>query len=138
VADGLAAVAANAGQRVFVVQSDGQPPDSRPFLRRDGNGMTTIRVESGDGNGAAAAVADLTKQFEFQSSNLFVLIAVPSPDTSPAAVMLGRTARRAVIVATDGVTRFEEARRTADLLRQSGVELAAGVLLATETRRVFR
>jgi Mrp family chromosome partitioning ATPase len=34
-----------------------------------------------------------------------------------------------VIVATNGVTRFADARRTADLLRQSGVDVVAGILV---------
>jgi len=57
------------------------------------------------------------------------LVAVPSPDISPAAVMLGRTSPHAALVATRGVTRFGEARRTADLLRQAGVDVAAGILV---------
>jgi capsular polysaccharide biosynthesis protein len=129
VAEALGVVAANAGQRVVVVQSDGHTVDPGRFLRRDDPEITTITVASSNGAGAAAAVAEVEKQYELDASNLFVLVAVPSPDISPAAMMVSRTARRAVITATAGVTRFKEARRTADLLRASGVDLVAGVLL---------
>jgi capsular polysaccharide biosynthesis protein len=138
VADGLGAAAAHAGQRVVVVQSDGHGTDLNRFVARDVPGMTTINVPNGNGNGAAAAVADVQKKFEFGSSNIFIVVAVPSPDISPAAVQLGGTAKRAVIAATAGVTRVQDARRTADLLRRSGVDVAAGVLLTRRSGRASR
>jgi Mrp family chromosome partitioning ATPase len=60
-----------------------------------------------------------------------VLVPVPSPDVNPKALVLGRTIKHSVIVATNGVTRFGDARRTADLLRQSGVDVVAGILVNT-------
>jgi len=59
----------------------------------------------------------------------FVLMSVPSPDVSPAALALGRSVKQSIIVATDGVTHFGDARRTADLLRESGVDVLAGILV---------
>jgi capsular polysaccharide biosynthesis protein len=59
----------------------------------------------------------------------FMLVPVQSPDVSSKALVLGRTIKHSVIVATNGVTRFADARRTADLLRQSGVDVVAGILV---------
>jgi Mrp family chromosome partitioning ATPase len=129
VAAGLGAVAAQAGERVLVVQGDGQAPDHR-LPAAEVAGMTTVAVPSETGAGIAAVVTDMRR--ELASPDTIVLIAVPSPDTNPSALMLGRTAKRAVIVATAGVTRFPDARRTAELLRYSGVDVVAAIL---QTRR---
>jgi hypothetical protein len=129
VATGLGAVVAQAGQRVVVVQSDGHSSH-----RREVAGMTTITAPSDNGTGITAAVTDVRKHRDFASGDTFVLVAVPSPDTSPSALVLGRTAKRTVLVATAGVTRFHDARRTADLLRHSGIEVVAGILLTRRAR----
>jgi Mrp family chromosome partitioning ATPase len=54
---------------------------------------------------------------------------VPAPDVSPAALALGRSIQQSVLVATQGVTHYGEVRRTADLLRQSGIDVVAGILV---------
>jgi capsular polysaccharide biosynthesis protein len=130
VAEGLGAVASDAGQRVAVIQRDGHSPNS--------TGLTGARVGAnattdghGNGSGATAAVAEMNgqdKDLEATSSDL-VLVSVPSPDTSPAALSLGRNIKQAVLVSTLGVTRFADARRTAELLRESGVRVVAGILV---------
>jgi Mrp family chromosome partitioning ATPase len=130
VAEGLGAVASDAGQRVAVIQRDGHSPNS--------TGLTGARVGAnattdghGNGSGATAAVAEMNgqdKDLEATSSDL-VLVSVPSPDTSPAALSLGRNIKQAVLVSTIGVTRFADARRTAELLRESGVRVVAGILV---------
>jgi Mrp family chromosome partitioning ATPase len=56
-------------------------------------------------------------------------MSVPSPDVSPAALALGRSVKHSILVATDGVTHFGDARRTAELLRESGVNVLAGILV---------
>jgi Mrp family chromosome partitioning ATPase len=95
--------------------------------------MRTVAAPSENGGGIDAAVATATEQREGDSAMTVVLVAVPSPDISPAAVLLRRTARRAVLTATAGVTRFQDARRTADLLRQAGVDVVAAILLPRRT-----
>jgi hypothetical protein len=54
---------------------------------------------------------------------------LPPPLHGPATPWLEAPASTAVIVATKGRTRFSEARRTGDLLRQVGIEPVAAVLL---------
>lgn len=129
VAQGLGAVAARAGQRVVVVQADGHSPDPQAAPVRDVDGLTTITPTSENGTGLTTAVANARRQQDIASPGTVVLIAVPSPDSSPNAILLGRTAKRAVLTATAGVTRFTDARRTAELLRRAGVDVVAGVLL---------
>jgi capsular polysaccharide biosynthesis protein len=72
--------------------------------------------------------AGQTHELEFPDDD-FRLVPVESPDVNPKALVLGRTIKHSVIVATNGVTRFGDARRTADLLRQSGVDVVAGILV---------
>jgi capsular polysaccharide biosynthesis protein len=124
----LGAVAAEAGQRVFVVESDGGSNGFR-WPHPEVTGLTTITPTPDGVLAAPRAVAEIQSRYEFGSSNALLVIAVPSPDASPTALMLAHTANRAMVVATAGVTRFSEARRTADLLRQSEVEVAAALLL---------
>src|SRR5919204_466293 len=88
-------------------------------------GTSTLRV--------TARAPTATKQHNRDSARTFVLVAVPSPDTRPTAVLLRRTAKRAVLAATAGITRFQDARRTAELLRQSGVDVVAAILLPRGT-----
>jgi hypothetical protein len=92
-------------------------------------GLTTITAPPDNGQATAAAVADAWKRADGQAANTFVLVSVPSPDTSPTALLLSRTTRRAVLAATAGATRFQDAQRTAALLRNSGVEVVAAILL---------
>ena len=135
----LGEVALDSGQRVVVVHGNGYAPAPRQLTSgSDGAGMRTIAAPSDNRGDLDAAVASATEQFNGDSAGTFVLVAVPSPDTSPTAVMLGRTARRAVLTATAGVTRFRDARRTADLLRQSGVDVVAAILLPRRTARKDR
>ncbi len=89
------------------------------------------------GAGQHAAVVELNGSAAIEKHDLestgdeLVLVPVPSPDVNPKALVLGRTIKHSVIVATNGVTRFGDARRTADLLRQSGVDVVAGILVNT-------
>jgi capsular polysaccharide biosynthesis protein len=136
VASGLGAAAALAGQRVVVIQADGHAapegnghtPNGGWFPRQPVTGMTTVTPPE-DGGGTVTAITQLLKQYDFQSADTLLVVAVPSPDTNPIALLLGPGAKRAVLAATAGVTRFREARRTAELLRQAGVEIAAAILL---------
>jgi len=136
---GLGEVALDSGQRVVVVHGNGYAPAPRQLTSGgDIAGLTTIAAPSNNRGDLDAAVASATEEYNGDSARTLVLVAVPSPDTSPTAVMLGRTAKRAVLAATAGVTRFRDARRTADLLRQSGVDVVAAILLPRRTARKDR
>ena len=127
VAGGLGTVAAGAGQRVTVIEFDGHEIDSSRSFRSEVAGLTTITMPTVLSE-SPAGVARL-RGLEGLQEGEFVLMSVPSPDTSPAALALGRSIRQSVLVATHGVTHFGDARRTADLLRQSGIDVVAGILL---------
>jgi len=133
VAAGLGAVAAEAGQRVVVVQRDGRSPERPALPTSAAGGLTTVTAPAENGASLAATVTEVRR--EVASPDTFVLVAVPSPDSSPSAFLLGRTAKRAVVVATAGVTRIQDARRSAELLRYSGIEVAAAIL---QTRRASK
>jgi Mrp family chromosome partitioning ATPase len=127
VAAGLGTVAATAGQRVTVMEFDGHANGSpRPF-RSEVAGLTTITMPTALSE-SPHGVARLGGLEGVQEGE-FVLMSVPSPDVSPAALALGRSIQQSVLVATHGMTRFGDARRTADLLRQSGIDVVAGILL---------
>ncbi len=131
---GLGEVALDSGQRALVVHGNGHAPTPRQLTPGgDMAGLTTIAAQSNNRADLDAAVASATEEYDGDSAGTLVLVAVPSPDTSPTAITLGRTAKRAVLAATAGVTRFRDARRTADLLRQSGVDVVAAILLPRRT-----
>lgn len=127
VAGGLGTVAAGAGQRVTVIEFDGHSPDSPRTFRSEIAGLTTIAMPPTLGD-SPAGVARLNGLQGLRDGE-FVLMAVPSPDVSPTALALGRSIQRSVLVATHGVTRYGDVRRTADLLRQSGIDVLAGILV---------
>ena len=58
------------------------------------------------------------------------ILAVPTPEVSAYAINIGRVVDHAVLVATSGVTRFADARRAAELLREAGATIAATLFLA--------
>jgi len=127
VAAGLGTVAATAGQRVTVMEFDGHANGSRKPFRSEVAGLSVIAIPAGLSE-SPAGVARLRRLDGVQDGE-FVLMSVPSPDVSPAALALGRSIKQSVLVATHGITRYGDARRTADLLRQSGIDVVAGILL---------
>ena len=62
------------------------------------------------------------------------LVAAPSPDTNPRAVLLARSSDVAVLVATTGITHFADAERTSTLLRSAGTDVVAAILLPPAKR----
>jgi capsular polysaccharide biosynthesis protein len=137
VAVGLGAAAAHAGQRVVVVEADGDGADPR-WLPAKVNGMTTVTAHSNNGAQTAGAVAAVQEQYDFQTADTLVLVSVPSPETSVSGILAGRTARRAVLAATAGVTRYRDARHTAQVLQQSGIEIVVGILVPPPATRRWR
>lgn len=118
VATRLGQEAAEAGQQVAVLQADGAGGHHPPAF--DLNGLQTIAVY---GDGSAGT-----------TQGHLVFVSVPAPETNPAALMLTREVKGAVLVATEGQTRFGEARRTAELLRRSGANIVGAMLLPREKR----
>lgn len=58
-----------------------------------------------------------------------VVTSVPTPTSHPVAMALAARTDAAIVVATAGSTRLEDARETAELLRMSGVPLVASILI---------
>jgi capsular polysaccharide biosynthesis protein len=135
VAVALGTAATQTGQRVVVVKDSGFSSNGHHggsanghwFPRSQAEGLTTVTLGSSDGATATAAVADLYRDEE---SHPFVLVAAPSPDRSPTALLLARSTRYAIVSATAGRTRFRDARRTADVLREAGIAVLAGILVS--------
>lgn len=125
VADRLAAVAADSGQRVLVVQTDNLAGRLPKPVSQNGSRVTTVPAgASEDKRVATEALEQLADRYDF------AVVSVGSPNTNPSAFSLARSTDLAVVVATSGVTPFGEARRTAESLRQAGVDLVASFLLA--------
>jgi capsular polysaccharide biosynthesis protein len=80
-------------------------------------GQTVAVVPTTALDGSPLPAADLT------------VIAAPSPESSSRVVRLAAAGGPAIVVATEGVTRFGDAQRTADLVRQAGAEVVAAVLV---------
>ena len=80
-------------------------------------GQTAAVIPTSTMDGGAAPASDLT------------VVAALSPESSARVVRLAGAGGPAIVVATTGDTRFREARRTAELLRQAGAEVVAAVLL---------
>ena len=130
VATRLGAEAAQAGQKVAVLQADGDGAHVQTAPQLDG--LRTIAVYGDRFATAAGLRAVLNGEAREAPQDHLVLVAVPAPDARPSALMLTPEVNGAVVVATKGRTRFGEARRTAELLRQSGVEIVAAMLLPRE------
>jgi capsular polysaccharide biosynthesis protein len=131
---GLAAVAAQTGQRVAVIQRNGHAPDKTDLSRMRVAAVNAAAVSHGNGGSSSSSEGGDGRHDDDldTSSNDLVLVSAPSPDTSPAALTLGRKVKQAVLVSTLGVTRFGDARRTAELLRESGIRVVAGILVPRE------
>jgi len=125
VADRLGAVAADSGQRVLVVQTDRLAGSLPQPVSQNGSRLTIIPgASSEDKQAATQALEQLAGGYDF------AVVSVGSPNANPSAFALAHSADLAVVVATAGVTPIDEARRTAELLRQAGVTLVASFLLA--------
>jgi len=123
VAAQLGAVAADSGQRVLVVHTESL--SGRQLASLNGSLWTTVPVASpNDTHVAMEALDELGGRYDF------AVLSVGSPDTNPSAFSLARSADLAVLVATAGVTRFADARRAAEALRQAGIDLVACFLLS--------
>jgi capsular polysaccharide biosynthesis protein len=124
---GLGAAAAETGERVLVFQSDGggeatvEPPALLP--NGDGPRLTTVTMTTNEDAKAAALAWAQDCQYDL------TIVAVSSPESSPYAISAARATDHAVLIATEGKTRFESARRSAEVLREAGATLAASILV---------
>jgi len=131
----LGAAAAHSGERVLVVRADadrtGIPHSSagNGSAAPNGSSVTTIALPATpDAATGLKALAGGTAQYDL------AVLAVASPDRNPAFFSLAEPARVALLVATAGRTRLHDARRTAELLRQSGCDLAGSIILSKPGR----
>jgi capsular polysaccharide biosynthesis protein len=124
----LGAVASHAGERVLVVRSEADLAGLPALSGNGSNGasVTTIALPS-----TADALKGLKAMANGSGRYDFAVLSVPSPDRNAAALSLADTARVVLLVTTARQTHFSEARRTAELLRQSGVDVAGTIF---ETR----
>ena len=129
---GLAAAAAVAGQRVLLFRDNaaGQNghADFTVALKGHAAGMTTMTVGSDDASSAELALAHANGQYDV------IVLAAPSPESSPYTLSAARLVNHTVLVATAGVTRFTDARRSADLLREAGATVGASILVSKPRR----
>jgi len=127
VAEMLARAAAQVHHRVLIVRTSGL-----------GEGLERLDTPAGHGSAVVLARPDMIGWNGYASQNydrfdLIIHCAQP-PMADPSMAWATPAACSAILVATQRATRFSEARRTAEHLRQVGVETAAAILLP----RVFR
>jgi capsular polysaccharide biosynthesis protein len=80
-----------------------------------------------------AAQAETAPELDEPSEDRLTFVAVPAPFLSPLAVTMANNVDGAVIVAVSRSTRVADVVRTAELLRQVGVEPQAGILIPKES-----
>jgi capsular polysaccharide biosynthesis protein len=124
-ASGLARAAASFGQQVLVVEAEasgnGRSPKQR---RRFKSGRGTVTLASVGTNELAAVIDGDGAEYDL------MVVALSSPMTNPTAVLLAPRTDLIVLVATSGRTSFDDAREAAELLRRSGADVGAGILVA--------
>ena len=130
VAEMLARAAAQAHHRVLIVRSSGL-----------GDGLERLDTPARPGSAVVAARPDVIGRNGYASQNherfdLTIHCALP-PMADPSMAWAKPAACSAILVATQRATRFSEARRTAEQLRQVGVETAAAILLPRGSRKLW-
>jgi uncharacterized protein involved in exopolysaccharide biosynthesis len=126
----LGSAAAHAGQRVLLyrrrlateVNGGSELTGFVPLPNSERWGMMTVTASNGD-DGKVAALVQSDGGYDL------TILAVPTPEVSAYAISMGRVVDHAVLVATAGVTRFADARRSAELLREAGATVAASLFL---------
>jgi capsular polysaccharide biosynthesis protein len=132
-ASGLARAAASFGHHVLVLETD-----SHHGSANGGSARARRRFKSGNGTITLASVSatELASTIDSGDGEYdLTVLSLPSPMTNPTAVLMAARTDVIVLVATAGRTSFEDAREAADLLRRSGVEVGAGILVADGVRR---
>jgi hypothetical protein len=121
----LANVVAGSGKRVLLHLA---PTTGGVLWRwRRNQAPSRILVEPDGSDGAAAPPPG-------SRVDLVIHCSLP-PMLDPSATWLASTPDSAVLVATRGLTRFGEARRTAEMLNRAGVQVIAAILLPLRLRR---
>lgn len=120
----LADVVAASGRRVLLLPA---PETNAAWWRRRPAQLPKVIVEPDDPGGQLALrPAD--------DIDLVIHCSLP-PMLDPSATWLRSTPDSAILVATRGVTRFGEARRTVDMLDRAGVQVIAAILLPLRLAR---
>lgn len=112
--------AEKAGRRVLVLDGDIDGVTSK------GNGKKP--ADNGAGADVAATLRRAPTYYDL------TLVGVASPGRSPAGITLASSMDAAIVVATARKTTFTEARRSAEILRQAGVEPVAGILVGKKQK----
>jgi uncharacterized protein involved in exopolysaccharide biosynthesis len=128
----LGSAAAHAGQRVLLyrrrlsteINGGSELTGFAPLPNGDKWGLMTVTASHGN----EAKVASLVES-DGDGYDLTIL-AVPTPEVSAYAINIGHAVDHAILVGTSGVTRFADARRSAELLREAGATIAASLFLA--------
>src|SRR5215472_2923144 len=128
VAEMLARAAAQVHHRVLIVRSS-----------ELGDGLNRLDTTAGHGTTVVVARPYVIGRNGYASQNhdrfdLTIHCALP-PMADPSMAWAKPAACSAILVATRRATRFSEARRTAEQLRQVGVETAAAILLPRGSRK---
>jgi hypothetical protein len=129
-ASALSRASASLGQRVLVLEStrevNGDEPRPRQRLE---SGLGAITIAGLPAREMASTLVDEEDRYDM------TVISTPSPAISPLAITMAGQADLVVLVATVGQTSIDEASEAADLIRGTGAELAAGILVANGRRR---
>src|SRR5215831_1305026 len=116
---GLANVVAGSGKRVLLVLAP--TPGGLLWRWRRSEAPSRVIVEPDGTDGSPAPPPG-------SRVDLVIHCSLP-PMLDPSATWLASTPDSAVLVATKGLTRLGEARRTADMLHRAGVQVVAALLL---------
>lgn len=131
VAIGLGTAAVRGGQKVLVLDPEAPTYVMEQQAGRNGSKMTVVSA-------LADEVARLTEgELADPDDNYdLTIILTPPPDSHPAAVSLTSIGDIAVVVATAGATRFSDVKRTSEILRLAGIEVAAAILAVDTAKEV--
>jgi capsular polysaccharide biosynthesis protein len=125
VAAGLADAAEESGQRVYVMHANGSAP---PAV------LSGTSPEVGKGTALSLPPESYSRILahaldEARGAYDFAIVQATSPETSPSAIVLGRSVDHTVLVATAGATPFRKAKLVADMIRMAGGNIALSLLV---------
>ena len=125
VAAGMAEAAEESGQRVYVMHANGTAPPAAVSLTSPEMGKgTALSLPPESYSRILAHALD-----ETNGGYDFAIVEATSPETSPSAIVLGRSVDHTVLVATAGVTAFRTAQLVADMIRMAGGNIALSLLV---------
>jgi capsular polysaccharide biosynthesis protein len=120
----LGEAVAHQGQRVLIIRGDADRLGLPNVASVNGSSVTTVPLPVNH-----EALQELRAIASGNGPYDFAVLSVDSLDRSATALSLANTAKLAMMVATVRDTRFSEAQRTAETLKQAGIEVAASILV---------